>query len=187
MFWIELLAAGLGVFSVYLMTAQKPLAWPIGFLMVVLYSWIFWQARLFSEMLLQLIYAALQLYGWYQWLRGGVQKQQREVSSLPLSLIRLHLIIGLIISLTLGALMSNYTSANLPWLDAALTGFSLVGQYWMAKKYLQCWSLWVVVDVIYIGMFSLAGLYLTAALYAVFTGLAVWGWLQWRTNLLVTS
>lgn len=183
MLWIELIAASLGVLSVYLMAAQKPLAWPIGFLMVVLYSWIFWQARLFSEMLLQLIYAALQLYGWYQWLHGGNQQGTRQVSSLSLSLVSLHLVIAVLISILLGAVMSYYTSANLPWLDAALTGFSLIGQYWMAKKFVQCWSLWILVDVIYIGMFTLAELYLTAALYAVFTALAIWGWLQWRTNL----
>lgn len=181
--WIELIAASLGALSVYLMTQQKPAAWPIGLVMVLLYIWIFYDARLYSEMLLQVIYVVLQIYGWWQWLRGGEQQQGRSVSSLTGLGMSQGLIIGASITLALGFAMSHYTNANLPWLDAALTGFSLVAQYWMAKKRLECWLLWIVLDVIYVGMFITAGLYLTALLYMLFTALAVYGWLEWRYSL----
>lgn len=183
MTWIELIAASLGALSVYLMTQQKPAAWPIGLLMVLLYIWIFYDARLYSEMLLQVVYVVLQIYGWWQWLHGGSKHQGRTISSLNISSISLGLLIGATITLLLGFAMSQYTNANLPWLDAALTGFSLVGQYWMAQKRLQCWLLWIVVDIIYVGMFITAELYLTAILYAAFTALAVYGWREWRSNL----
>ena len=178
--WIELTAACLGALSVYLMTQQKPAAWPIGLVMVLLYIWIFYDARLYSEMLLQIIYVILQIYGWWQWLRGGSQQQGRAVSSLSSVGISQGLLIGASITLALGFAMSQYTDANLPWLDAALTGFSLVAQYWMAQKRLQCWLLWIVLDIIYVGMFITAELYLTAVLYMAFTALAVYGWLEWR-------
>lgn len=181
--WIELIAASLGALSVYWMTQQKPAAWPTGLLMVLLYVWIFYDARLYSEMLLQIIYVVLQIYGWWQWLRGGTQQQGRVVSSLSATGINQGLLIGASITLALGFSMSQYTDANLPWLDAALTGFSLVAQYWMAQKRLQCWLLWIVLDIIYVGMFISAELYLTAVLYLLFTALAVYGWLQWRGNL----
>ncbi len=182
MTWIELIAASLGALSVYLMTQQKPAAWPIGLLMVLLYIWIFYDARLYSEMLLQIIYVVLQIYGWWQWLRGGEQQQGRAVSSLNSLGISQGLLVGASITLALGFAMSQYTDANLPWLDAALTGFSLVAQYWMAQKRLQCWLLWIVLDSIYVGMFITAELYLTAILYVVFTALAVYGWLEWRAS-----
>ena len=181
--WIELIAASLGAISVYLMTQQKPAAWPIGLAMVLLYIWIFYDARLYSEMLLQVIYVFLQMYGWWQWLRGGNQQQGRAVSSLNMMGISQGLMIGASITVVLGLAMSQYTNANLPWLDAALTGFSLVGQYWMAQKRLQCWLLWIILDVIYVGMFIIAELYLTAVLYMIFTTLAVYGWLEWRFSL----
>lgn len=183
MTWLELIAASLGALSVYLMTQQKPAAWPIGLLMVLLYIWIFYDARLYSEMLLQVIYVGLQIYGWQQWLRGGAKHQGRAVSSLSMAGVSQGLMIGASITLALGFAMSQYTNANLPWLDAALTGFSLVAQYWMAQKRLQCWLLWIVLDIIYVGMFISAELYLTAALYMVFTALAMYGWLEWRHNL----
>ncbi len=97
------------------------------------------------------------------------------------------LMIGTSITLALGFAMSQYTNANLPWLDAALTGFSLVAQYWMAHKRLQCWLLWIVLDIVYVGMFITAQLYLTAVLYMIFTALAVYGWLEWRHSLRQTA
>ena len=89
------------------------------------------------------------------------------------------LAIGAGITLALGSFMHLHTDAQMPWLDAALTGLSLVGQYWMAHKRLQCWPLWLVVDVAYVGMFWAAGLVTTTLLYVGFIGLAVYGWRQW--------
>ena len=179
MFWIESLAAALGALSVWLMTRQKPVAWPVGLVMVLLYIGIFYDARLYSEMLLQMIYAVLQGYGWWRWLRGGAQHRPLSVTVLPARQVARDLGIAVLIALILGVLMDRYTDASLPWLDAALTGFSLAGQYWMANKRLQCWPLWLVLDVVYVGMFLSVGLYMTALLYLVFTGLAAYGWWQW--------
>ncbi|MCY1181719.1 nicotinamide mononucleotide transporter PnuC [compost metagenome] len=85
-------------------------------------------------------------------------------------------------SLALGAAMANLTDAAQPWLDAALTAFSLVAQLWMAQKRVQCWPLWIVLDVIFVGLFLYKGMYLTAALYGLFTLLAVQGWRTWRKD-----
>lgn len=138
--------------------------------------------KLYSDMLLQVVYAVLQLYGWWQWTRGGAVHQGREVSSLGPQALLAGLAVGALGSLLLGAAMATWTDAAQPWLDAALTAFSLVAQLWMAQKRLQCWPLWIVVDVIFVGLFIYKDLYLTAALYALFTLLAVQGWRQWRTD-----
>ena len=177
-FWIENLAAALGVLSVWLMARQKPIAWPIGFFMVVLYAIVFFEAKLYSETLLQIIYAGLQAYGWWCWLRGA-KAQALPVTILAMPCVLRDLAIGAVITLALGSFMHLYTDAQMPWLDAALTGLSLVGQYWMAHKRLQCWPLWLVVDVAYVGMFWAAGLVTTTLLYVGFIGLAVYGWRQW--------
>jgi len=92
------------------------------------------------------------------------------------------LALGALGSLLLGAVMAHWTDAAQPWLDAALTAFSLVAQWWMAQKRVQCWPLWIAVDVIFVGLFVYKELYLTAALYALFTLLAVQGWRAWRAD-----
>jgi nicotinamide mononucleotide transporter len=106
----------------------------------------------------------------------------REVSRLDSRSILQGLAIGAVGSLLLGAAMAHWTDAAQPWLDAALTGFSLVAQFWMAHKRLQCWALWFVLDVIFVGLFLYKGLYLTAALYTLFTLIAVQGWREWRAD-----
>ncbi|AZD85960.1 Ribosyl nicotinamide transporter, PnuC-like [Pseudomonas chlororaphis subsp. aureofaciens] len=179
---LELFAAALGVIAVWLTVRQNPWCWPIGLVMVLLYSWIFFEVKLYSDMLLQVVYAALQLYGWWQWTRGGASHQGRPVSLLAPRPMLLGLSLGAVGSLLLGAAMAHWTDAAQPWLDAALTGFSLVAQWWMAQKRVQCWPLWIAVDVIFVGLFIYKDLYLTAALYGLFTLLAVQGWRAWRAD-----
>ncbi|VVN89331.1 nicotinamide riboside transporter PnuC [Pseudomonas fluorescens] len=184
---LELFAATLGVIAVWLTVKQNPWCWPIGLVMVLLYSWIFFEVKLYSDMLLQVIYAALQLYGWWQWTRAGEAHHGRQVSQLDTRSILLGLAVGAIGSLLLGAAMANWTDAAQPWLDAALTGFSLVAQLWMAQKRVQCWPLWMALDVIFVGLFIYKGMYLTATLYGLFTLLAIQGWREWRADPLLRT
>ncbi|PWE41208.1 aminotransferase [Pseudomonas prosekii] len=179
---LELFAAVLGVIAVWLTVKQNPWCWPIGLVMVLLYSWVFFEVKLYSDMLLQVVYAALQLYGWWQWTRAGAAHNGRQVTQLDKRSVALGLAVGAVGSLLLGAAMAHWTDAAQPWLDAALTGFSLVAQMWMAQKRLQCWPMWVVLDTIFVGLFIYKGLYLTAALYALFTVIAVQGWREWRAD-----
>jgi len=179
---LELFAAALGVIAVWLTVKQNPWCWPIGLVMVLLYSWIFFTVKLYSDMLLQVIYAGLQLYGWWQWTRPGQTLQGRAVSRLGGRAVAISLAIGAFGSLLLGAAMAHWTDAAQPWLDAALTGFSLVAQVWMAQKRVQCWALWIALDVIFVGLFVYKELYLTAALYGLFAIIAVQGWREWRAD-----
>ena len=179
---LELFAAALGVIAVWLTVKQNPWCWPIGLVMVLVYSWIFFEVKLYSDMLLQVIYAALQLYGWWQWTRAGDAHHGREVSRLGKHAVESGLAIGAACSLLLGAAMAHWTDAAQPWLDAFLTAFSLVAQWWMAQKRLQCWPLWIVLDCIFVGLFLYKGMYVTAALYGLFTLLAIQGWRSWRSD-----
>ncbi|HEY0290136.1 MAG TPA: nicotinamide riboside transporter PnuC [Pseudomonas sp.] len=179
---LELFAAALGVTAVWLTVKQNAWCWPIGLVMVLLYAWIFFDVKLYSDMLLQVIYAALQVYGWWQWTRRGALAGGRTVSSLGGGALLISLALGALVSLALGAAMARFTDAAQPWLDATLTGFSLVAQVWMAQKRVQCWPLWIVLDIIFVGLFLYKALYVTAALYALFILLAVQGWRDWRAD-----
>lgn len=177
---LEVSAVLLSALAVWLTVRQNLLCWPLGLVSVLLYAWIFFDVKLYSDMLLQLVYAVLQLYGWWQWARGGARHDGRRVSRLDARQLSLSLAIGAAGSLALGYLVASHTDAVVPWLDAGLTAFSLVAQVWMAQKRLECWPLWILLDVVYVGLFISRDLYLTAVLYAVFTALAVAGWKAWR-------
>lgn len=183
---LELIASLLGVIAVWLTVRQNPWCWPLGLGMVSLYAWFFFDARLYSQVLLHSVFAAMQLYGWWAWTLGAAVDQGRPVTRASTQEVAIGIAGAAIGSLLLGSAMASFTEAAFPWIDAALTAFSLLAQLWMALKRLQCWVLWIVVDVLFIGFFSHQGYWLTAGLYALFTGLAVMGLREWRTALVAT-
>lgn len=178
---LEVVAAALGVTAVWLTVRQNMLCWPVGLLMVLLYAWFFFNAHLYSLVLLHGVFATMQLYGWWQWHQGTDDSGQRPVSDTSRRETLVGLIAALLIGMALGLVMQRFTEAVHPWPDALLTAFSLLAQLWMALKLWQCWLLWIVVDVLYVSFFALQDYWLTAALYSVFTALAVLGLREWRS------
>jgi nicotinamide mononucleotide transporter len=143
---------------------------------------VFFQGRLYGQMGLQLVYLALSVYGWYQWLHGGPQHGALRVTrATPQLLIGLGLF-NLAAFAALAAMLRQ-TDAALPGLDAVLTTTSLVAQWLMTRKILENWILWIVLDLVYVPMFISQRLYATAMLYAAFLVLAVMGLVEWRRSL----
>jgi nicotinamide mononucleotide transporter len=176
---LEWSAVAFSVLGVWLMAQRRMLAWPVGLVSVGLYALVFVQVRLYSDALLQGAFAAFLLYGWFNWHRQ-VQHDGRIVIA---PLLRRHLLrdlgLGLAFGLALGAAMHSWTDAALPWLDALLAALSLVAQWWQARRHVAAWWLWIVVDVVYVGMYLVKSLNVTAGLYLLFVGLAVMGLRAW--------
>jgi len=176
---LEWSAAALSMLGVWLMTRRVLLAWPVGLVSVALYALVFAQARLYSDALLQGVFAAFLVYGWVNWRIHARQDGHIHIAPLaPRHLLR-DLGIGLLGGIALGAGMHTFTDAALPWLDALLAALSLVAQWWQARRHVAAWWLWIAVDVVYVGMYVVKSLNVTAALYAVFVGLAVMGLRAW--------
>lgn len=180
---LELVAAVVGALSVYLSVRQNIWSWPTAIVNVVLYTLVFYDAKLYADMGLQVIYAALSIYGWYEWLHGGENRTELHVSRTGPRLGVILSLIGLIGAGVLGVFLRGATDAALPFMDSFLSSTSLVAQWMMTKKKLENWLVWIAVDVLYVGMFIFKQLYLTAGLYAVFLVLAVRGYIDWRRSM----
>lgn len=180
---LELLAAVTGAVSVWLSVRQNIWSWPTAIVNVVLYAVVFREAKLYADMGLQVIYAILSVYGWYQWLYGGAGHTTLRVSRTTPRIGAVLTLIAATSSALLGVLLHRATDAALPFMDSFLSSTSLVAQWMMTRKLLENWLVWIAVDVLYVGMFLFKGLYLTAGLYAVFLGLAVRGYLDWRRSM----
>ena len=178
--WIELIAAALSAWGVLLMAQRRPWAWPVGLVSVLIYAWVFVDARLYSDALLQGVFALIILYGWRRWLQNLGDDGRVQIVALSVPVGLLHLAIGAAVALALGAFMHHQTDAALPWLDAALAAFSMVAQWWQARRHVAAWWLWIAVDVVYIGMYTHKDLWITAVLYAGFVVLAVIGLRNWQ-------
>ena len=151
--------------------------------MVSLYIWIFYQVRLYSDMILQVIYIVLQVYGWAYWLRGGPRESTLPITRLSKKQTAFWIVVSGLGTMALGGGMAQWTNAALPFWDAAITVMSLVAQWLLARKVLENWPFWITVDVVAIGVYFAKALYITAGLYAVFLGLATWGWMEWKASL----
>lgn len=180
---LELLAALLGAISVYLSVRQNIWSWPTAIVNVVVYAFVFYQAKLYADMGLQVIYAALSVYGWYEWLYGGANRTELHVTRTAPRLGAVLTLIALAGSVALGVFLRGATDAALPFMDSFLSSTSLVAQWMMTKKKLENWLVWIGVDVLYVGMFVFKHLYITAGLYAVFLALAVRGYIDWRLSM----
>jgi nicotinamide mononucleotide transporter len=172
-----------GVLGVWLTTRQKIWCWPVGIVSVASFIVVFFGARLYAAMGLQCVYVGLLAYGWHSWLHGGEGDGVLKVSRLPR-----RLVLGLFAFAAAGSGLAGYwlrarTDEALPYLDGFTTSFSLVAQWMQAKKYVENWLVWVVVDVVYVAMSLSQGLTLTAGLYALYVCLALLGFRDWRRSM----
>jgi len=179
---LEIAGVIVSFLGIWLTARRHMLCWPVSFVACALYFKLFLDVKLYADMVLQLLFGASIVYGWLAWRRG--QSGTGEVVVVPLapSHAAAGLAAGAVGGLVIGWFTSHYTDAALPWVDAALTSFSLVAQWWTARRHRANWLLWIVVDVVYVGMFAFKGLWLTAGLYAAFVALAVLGYLRWNAR-----
>jgi nicotinamide mononucleotide transporter len=180
---IEIVGAVLGIAAVFLAARQNVWNWPLGIINFALYIIVFYHAKLYAQVGLQVVYIVLAIYGWWHWLHGGADRGELRVSRVG---SREAILLTLAFALATPALaifLARATDASLPLADSALTAASLVAQYMMTRKYVECWLVWLAADVAYVAVFIHQSLWPTVGLYLVFCVLAVMGWREWRTSL----
>ncbi|MES2742732.1 MAG: nicotinamide riboside transporter PnuC [Pseudomonadota bacterium] len=180
---LELVSFVLSVATVLLNIRQSHWAWLFSIVASATYGLVFFGARLYGDMGLQLVFIAVSVWGWQQWLRGVAGG-----SGLPVSRLdgrgRRAAVGGWVIGFVLLAwFLKSYTDTDVPYADGFLTAGSLLGQLLLSRKKLENWQVWIVVDLLYVGLYLYKQLMLTALLYAVFVAMAVAGWRAWRKAL----
>ncbi|MBK5648244.1 MAG: nicotinamide mononucleotide transporter, partial [Acinetobacter sp.] len=154
--------------------------WVFNFFAFVLYAYLFFEFKLYGETILQVFFMVMNFYGFYHWLKGKQQDQEIRIEPIAVQTVILQMIIAAVGGGVFGLSLHYFTDAALPMLDSQLAAFSLLATYWTSRKHIATWVLWVFVDIVYVGMFMYKELFLTAALYAAFVGLAGFGWWQWE-------
>ena len=178
---LEHIAVACGLANIYLTVRQNIWCWPVGVVMVSLYIYIFFHAKLYSDAGLNVFFLVMQFYGWYQWTRGPVEHARSLSAVTRLSqrgwiLTALGSIAG---AAVLGTVMHRFTDAALPYVDSFTTALSVIAQFLLTRKILENWTLWIIADVIYIAMYTYKDLFWTAGLYVVFLILCVQGYREW--------
>jgi len=177
----EVLGFVTGGWCVWLLVEENVWNWPIGIANNAFYVVVFWRARLFADMSLQVVYIVLSVIGWYLWLHGGTGHGRLRVQ-------RTHRREGLAIAASVVVMTAAGTAFlrtvrdAAPFLDALTTSVSLAAQYMLTRKLIENWHLWIAVDVVYVGLYASRALPLTAVLYAIFLTMCVVGLREWRRS-----
>lgn len=181
---IEWVAAALGLVNVALVARRSLWNYPFGIAMVTLYCFIFFEAKLYSDALLQIFFLVINLYGWWIWVHsrkvedGGIAVERMGNRD------RLLWLLGTAAAILVwGSGMARFTDAAAPFADATVAGMSVTAQILQSQRRYESWVLWVAVDALATGLFWHRGLTATAILYAIFFGMALWGLAAWRQTM----
>jgi nicotinamide mononucleotide transporter len=177
---LEIAAVIASILGVWLTAKRRMLCWPVNLLACALYFKLFLDVRLYADMALQAVFGAAIVYGWVAWSRRTDDSGAVVVAPLAPHHAVAALAVGAAGAVAIGWFTSRYTNAALPWADATLSSFSLVAQYWVARRHAANWLLWIVVDTFYVAMFVAKGLWPTTGLYCAMTILAAVGYRRWQ-------
>ena len=177
--YIELIAAILGLLGVWLTAKQYIWCWPVGLVNVLLSGYVFFTARLYADVVLQVFYLVMTIYGWYYWVFGGKKKYELPVRRIRKKELIFMLIIGMVGSATVGFIFYKFTNAAYPFWDSLLMVWGIIGTYAMAKKILEHWIMWIIIDLNCTALYFFKGLYAFTPQYFIFTLLAVYGYYEW--------
>lgn len=176
---LELLSFILSVMTVVLNIRQIHWAWLFSILSSGLYTSVFFEARLYGDMGLQWVFIIVSVWGWFLWWRGIDGSSQLPVSALASRERVVALIAWGLGFIALAWFLKKFTDTDVPVADGFLTAGSLLGQVLLSRKKIENWLIWIIVDVLYVGLYLYKNLMLTAALYAVFVIMAIMGLRAW--------
>jgi nicotinamide mononucleotide transporter len=181
--WLEIVAFALSIAMVVCNIRVNVLGWPLAIASSLLYLLLFWNSRLYGDAGLQVFFALVAAWGWWQWLRGtDAEGRALRVRGLG-ARGRMGVLVAIAIAWPATAFfLLRFTDTDVPWWDAFPTAASVVGQWLLGRKYVENWPVWIVVDVVAAALFAYKGLWLTTILYLVFVAMAAVGWRSWRAK-----
>ncbi len=187
--YVELIATLFGLVSVYLATRTNILTWATGIINELFLFILFFQVQLYADMFLQIYFFVVTLFGWYNWKKTPNKNSITTINLRTKTWIASIIIIGTLIA---GYLLSNIhrylpqyfeIEATYPYIDSLVMVLSIIATILLAKKKLETWYLWIIVDVICVFLFFKKGIVFLGLEYIIFLGLVIYGLLNWKKQL----
>ncbi|MEN8120656.1 MAG: nicotinamide riboside transporter PnuC [Bacteroidota bacterium] len=170
----------------YFSIKQNIWLWPLGIISSAIYIYIFFNAGIYADMGLQVYYVLISIYGWYHWSFGNTKNstvQKLKVQFTEKRMVIVLIIITLVLFILISQILINFTDSKIPYWDAFTTATSITATWMLAKKYIEHWLIWIVVDFASVGIYFYRELYLTIFLYMVYGTMAIIGYMQWKKDI----
>ena len=183
--WIEIFGVVTGILYVILEVKQNRLLWPLGIITSAAYIYIFFTGKFYADMGLQVYYVLISIYGWYYWSRGGAKLNKKVLPVVRINRLQLVLLLLTFVLAWVGIyiVLDLYTDSTVPLGDSFTTALAIVATWMLTRKIIEQWFLWIIANVVSIALYIYKGLYPTVILYAVYAGMAVYGYLEWKRSM----
>jgi len=185
---MEICANVVTALSIWLAARNNVQTWWLGIVGCALFGFVFLDNQLYADALLQVFFIATSLLGWWQWMHPSSMpgQTQRPITLIGRRTLTAMALVALAVTLAYGALLQRFTNAYMPFADAGVLALSVVAQCLLMQRKLQTWPFWLAVNTVSVPLFASRGLWLTAALYAVYWVNAWYGWHAWRREMQAT-
>lgn len=180
---LELVAAITGLLSVWLARRMHIATWPAGIVSVTCLAGVFHEAKLYADSTLQVAFAALSLYGWREWRRDPGAHRILPVTHIRPSEWAIIAVLGATGTAAAAMFLITRTDSPAPWPDSAILVFSLIATWAQARRRIECWMIWIGVDIVAVPLYVARELPLTAALYVGYMLLCIAAWVEWERRL----
>ena len=179
--WLDITTTVLGLAYILLEYKASVWMWVVGFFMQSLGIVLYYQKGLYADCGMEFYYLAMTVYGFIAWMRHQQKKQELPIRHMPLRMAMIWVVAGLAIWALIYFVLSRFTNSTVPVADAFTTAFSIVGIWALARKYLEQWLVWIVVDVVTCFLYFYKDIPFKASLYALYVVIAVLGYFKWRS------
>lgn len=179
---LEIIGSIIGLIYLWLEYKASIYLWIASIIMPAIYIFVYYEAGLYADFGINIYYLGAAVYGWIVWKHGSKKKDNEElpITRTPGRNWLRAGVVFLVMHFFIGWLLINYTDSDVPWWDAFTTALSIVGMWMLARKYLEQWLVWIVVDVVCVGLYIYKDLYFTAGLYGLYAVIAIFGWSNWK-------
>ena len=179
--YLEIVATITGLIYLFYSIKGDKRLWGYGLITSALYVYVCFNAGIYADMGINFYYVLVSIYGWIHW-TFYKKESKKEIPVTRLTVIHSFILIGItgVLYILIAFILIKYTDSNIPYWDAFTTSASITATWMLARKILEHWIIWIVVDAISIGLYTYKELYPTTILFAVYTVMAILGFIEWR-------
>lgn len=177
---LDILKVSVGLIYLYLEYNAKRSLWIASVIMPAIGMWLFYNKGLYADFAINIYYLVIAVYGFLTWGKTKKDKPQLPITHITLSVAGVLLVVWLAMWGLIAWILATFTDSTVVWLDSLTTSLSVVGMWMLARKYVEQWWIWFVVDAVYVYLYYYKGIYFSGTLYAFYTVMAVLGYFRWR-------